>query len=121
MARAAPDVSIGLAVRRARTRSGKTQAALAESAELAVETVSRIERGIVMPSAAVLLRLAHGCGTTIDAMLREKPTRRRARAALARIVAMLEPLHDEDLDRIHRGLRALLGVRSVKLRTKSSS
>ena len=53
MPRARPDVAIGRAVRRARAATGLTQAGLAEATDLAVETVSRIERGTVSPSALV--------------------------------------------------------------------
>jgi transcriptional regulator with XRE-family HTH domain len=78
---------IGAAVRELRTRQGLTQAALAE------------------------------LGVTLTALLGPVPkvtTRPKVRPALARVVALLSSLSDEDLADVYSGLLKFLAVRDRK-------
>jgi transcriptional regulator with XRE-family HTH domain len=109
---------IGAAVRELRTRQGLTQAALAERADLVVETVSRLEAGKVNLTVEAVERLAAaGLGVTLTALLGPVPkvtTRPKVRPALARVVALLSSLSDEDLADVYSGLLKFLAVRDRK-------
>jgi transcriptional regulator with XRE-family HTH domain len=58
-----------------RARHGLSQAQLAYRAGTSQQSISRIERGLVSPSVALLERLAVACGEelVLDARLREVP------------------------------------------------
>ena len=84
-------------MRAGRRRAGLTQRALAKQAGVPQPTISRIERGLVSPSADTLQRLLRACGmelaaverpgagvdrTLIDERLRLTPGGRARQAAL---------------------------------------
>ena len=58
-------------LRRHRTERGITQAALAEAADVHLNTVGLIERGRTAPSLDVLIRLAAGVGSSAASMVGE--------------------------------------------------
>lgn len=104
--------SIGRAVRSSRASAGLTQAMLAERASLATETISRIEAGGMNISIGALEGVARALGLSIADLMEPLPPRAsRVRPAIAQIVAVLEPLADDDLDRVRRALRLLLDAR----------
>ncbi len=107
-------VRLGRAIRRLRAENGVTQALLAEKAELAAETISRLEGGTVDISVLRLEKLAmKGLRVPLTALLDppEKRGRSQPRAALSKVLALIEDLSDEDLDDIYVGLKRLLAVR----------
>jgi transcriptional regulator with XRE-family HTH domain len=64
-------------VQRVRKAHRFTQATLAEAAETTTETVSRIERGILEPSASLLARLATALGVSMDTLAGLAPSKGR--------------------------------------------
>ena len=97
---------IGAALRRARTVKGLTQAELGELAEVAPETLSRIERNKLSASLDLARRLAQALGVTIDDLLK-KPSAAKTptlRPAEARLVALVRDL---DEPQVHEAVRAL--------------
>lgn len=115
MARSSTLKKVGEAVRAARNGRGLTQAVVAERAELAVETISRIESGDVNISIVALDKLAvSGLGVSVVSLFEHVPklVKPPGRTGVARIVALVEDLADEDLADVHLALRALLRVRS---------
>src|SRR5260370_32886144 len=61
-------------VKRAREARQLTQAALAEAADTTPETISRVERGMLEPSASLLARLAVAVDTSMDSPAALTPT-----------------------------------------------
>src|SRR5260370_14532596 len=62
-------------VKRDRGARQVTQAAMAEAADTTPETISRVERGNLEPSASLLARLAVALGTSMDSLAGLSPTR----------------------------------------------
>jgi transcriptional regulator with XRE-family HTH domain len=99
-------------VRRLRVQAGLTQGQLAERAEMADATVSRVERGRLEPSSALLAKLAQALKVRADDLLgpvREagKP---RYRASVAKLVATIEDLDDAAVDDVTRAIKMLLAI-----------
>ncbi|MEM9068325.1 MAG: helix-turn-helix transcriptional regulator [Myxococcota bacterium] len=67
----------------ARTRTGMTQRELAERARVSAEFVSRVERGVAVPSLETLLRLCDALGCTPNDLL--LPSADAARALYDRL------------------------------------
>ncbi len=64
-----------------RLAHGLTQAELAEAVGLTIESLSRAERGTILPTVNTLGRLATALGTTIDALAgRERRTTEPSRS-----------------------------------------
>jgi len=55
-------VKIGKRVADLRKASGKTQADIAETTDLSNESISRLERGVSMPSVGTLVKIAQAIG-----------------------------------------------------------
>jgi len=113
--RAIPLLSgFGAAVRERRKERGLTQAQVAESAGIAVETVSRIEGGRLASLSLVLAaRVASTLGSTLQALLagvRSPAPVDALRAEERRIVGLLQTVDDAELGRVRRGLQSLLSV-----------
>lgn len=66
---------VGQAIARQRNRSGLTQEAVAEQLGIGMEAVSRIERGIVVPTIARLIELATVFDCDAADLLTESSTR----------------------------------------------
>jgi transcriptional regulator with XRE-family HTH domain len=118
MPRAKPaDTSLGNAVRRARVSAGLSQAQLAERTDVAIETISRTERGVLAPSVAVLVRIADALEVGLDELVRGRRSHGPTKAArtqsveVRRITSLLHGLDNEALDSVHRGLQAFLRLR----------
>ncbi len=74
---------LGKALRDLRRRSGLSQEALAERAELSRNFVAQIERGESTPTVATLSRLAGALGTTVGELLGEEPAAGEPAASVA--------------------------------------
>jgi len=102
---------VGPNLRRLRLAAGLTQAEVAERAGVADATLSRIERGRLVPSVALAGKLADALGTTVDALL-ERPTKKRQKPELRRcdrqLLALVRDLSDAQVDDVTRGLRLIL-------------
>jgi transcriptional regulator with XRE-family HTH domain len=117
--RAIPLLSgFGAAVRERRLARGLTQAQVAESAGIAVETVSRIEGGRLASLSLVLAsRVATTLGSTLQGLLAGVPApdpARSLRAEERRIVGLLTSVDDTQLGRVRRGLQSLLAVQDSR-------
>ncbi len=117
-------VGFGAKVRERRKERGLTQAQVAESAGIAVETVSRIEGGRLASLSLVLAsRVATTLGATIQTLLAGVPSPEpndTLRAEERRIVGLLQAVDDHELSRVRRGLQSLLAVSDSRrpLRTR---
>lgn len=104
----------GAAVRQRRKERGLTQAQVAESTGIAVETVSRIEGGRLASVSLVLAsRVATTLGSTLQTLLagvRSPEPHDSLRAEERRIVGLLQTVDDGELGRVRRGLQSLLAV-----------
>ncbi len=60
-------------VRRIRTQRGLTQVELATASQIEQSTISRLERGHVLPNAADLANLAEALDSTTEALMRPVP------------------------------------------------
>ena len=112
--------NIATNVRRLRTAAGLSQGQLAERADMADATISRIERGRLEPSSALLGKLAAALKVRADDLLGapREPSKTRGRPAIAKLVAVVEDLDDAQVDDITRALKLVLAVgrRSVRPR-----
>jgi transcriptional regulator with XRE-family HTH domain len=71
-------LSVGKAIAARRQEAGLTQEQVAEQLKIGNEAVSRMERGLVMPTVARLLELA-ACLTAMPRLLVESSNRRPSR------------------------------------------
>lgn len=92
-------------LRKRRRALGLTQAALAERADVSVELVSRIERGLCLPSLATLVRFCDALSTTPNVILGydEPPQEREADRLLAKLKA-LPKTRRREIERIAEAL-----------------
>jgi transcriptional regulator with XRE-family HTH domain len=117
-------LGFGAKVRERRKERGLTQAQVAESAGIAVETVSRIEGGRLASLSLLLAsRVATTLGSSIQALLTGVPSpepKDTLRAEERRIVGLLQTVDDRELGRVRRGLQSLLAVSDSRrpLRTR---
>lgn len=104
---------IGAALRRARTLRGLTQAELGELAEVAPETLSRIERNKLSASLDLARRLAQALGVTVDDLLKKPSASKRPelRPAEARLVALVRDLDEPQVHEVVRAVKTLMDVR----------
>lgn len=99
-------------VRRLRVAAGLTQGQLAEKADMADATISRIERGRLDPSSTLISKLATALKVKADDLLgtpREtgKP---RYRASVSKLVSVVEDLDDGAVDDVTKAVKLLLAV-----------
>ncbi len=96
--------SVGKAIARQRLQSGLTQEAVAEHLGIGMEAVSRMERGVVVPTIARLAELAQLFGCELAELLRETSNRPTEQAIV--LTQQLTRLDDCDrsllLDTIER-------------------
>jgi len=99
-------------VRHFRTVNGLTQGQLAERADMADATISRIERGRLGPSAALVAKLAAALRVKADDLLgpMRPSTKARHRAPVAKLVALVDDLDDGQIDDITRAVKLILAV-----------
>lgn len=109
---------IGAAVRNYRTLLGMTQTQVAEIADVAPETLSRIERNRLAASLDLTRRLAQALDVKVDDLLAEKapPKRRALRPAEARLLGLVRKLDEPQIDDLRRALELLLAVGRLSAR-----
>jgi transcriptional regulator with XRE-family HTH domain len=108
---------LGPIVRRRRQQLGLTQADLAAAADIADETVSRIERGRLTPSVDIAERIARALGTTASALREAKaPKVTGTRPCDARLLAVVRDLDDTAVDDVVRAVKVLLAVGAKRVR-----
>ncbi len=109
---------LGANVRRRRIEQGLTQSQLAEAAGIADATISRIERGRLVPTTKLAERIARALDTSLDGLTgKGKPrTEAKGRASVARLVALVRDLDDGQVDDVTKALKLLIAVgrRSAK-------
>jgi len=108
---------LGPAIRRRRQELGLTQSDLAGAADIANETVSRIERGRLTPSVIIAERIAQALGNSLE-QLRE---RKRVppvgpRPCEARLLALVRDLDDTAVDDLARAMKVMLAVGAKRSR-----
>lgn len=89
-----PDLEL-LAIRRVRelrAAKGMTEQELAARADLTPEAITRVERGVRVPTLATIGKLAHGLGVSPAELLGPTPPQREPRLsrAVARVVTKLQ-------------------------------
>lgn len=108
------DQEIGERIRKLRLLRGWSQAALAEAADLTVEGVSRIERGVRAPRVNTLRSIGAALNTPVSVLLGE-PLAGQDEAGVpvsADLLAVIDPLLDESAatrETAARLVRALVG------------
>lgn len=109
---------IGAAVRDYRTRLGMTQLQVSELADVAPETLSRIERNKLAASLDLARRLADALEVKVDDLFepRRPPVKRVFRPAEIRLLALLRGLDEPEIDDLTRALRLVLEVGSRRSR-----
>lgn len=102
---------LGSQIANIRKRRNLTQAQLAESVNVATETISRIERGISIPSVKTLEKISHALQTPLTDFFAFEPAP-PARAddrenALAKVMMLLQNKKRADIQLSHQVLKAL--------------
>lgn len=114
-------IDIASGVKRAREARHLTQAALAEAAETSPETISRVERGMLEPSASLLARLALALGTTMDSLAGlspQKAVRSNNGPEVKRVVRQLRRLSPDAVRRIGAVVEMIQPKSSGRRRTR---
>ena len=97
---------LGAQIAEQRRHRGLTQAELAEVADVASETISRLERGAAMPSLTRLNDIATALGTELrDLLPTAKPSAKHR--ALARFNSLALDLSSDEIEALTRVARAL--------------
>ena len=112
MSRATFPQHLHSALRALRIRKGLTQSELAQRGGVVDATISRIERGRLHPSTAVIVRLAAALEVSVESLVegQSPPSESTARPSIARLVAIADRLDDASVDDITRGLKLLLAA-----------
>lgn len=80
-------------------------------ANIADETVSRIERGRMVPSVEIAERIAAALQTTLGELRAKKPPKEPGlRPCEARLLALVRDLSNPQVDDVVRALRLLLNI-----------
>jgi putative transcriptional regulator len=107
-----------------RREAGLTQGELAERAELAVETISRMENGHWSNTTIeVAERLAQALGVSMVALFEPIASTPKSglRSGEKRVLALISGLADDQLADVHRALQLLLDVRVRRGRRRRKS
>lgn len=100
---------VGRKMRELRRERRLSQAQLAEQADLAPHTVSRIERGEQAPSLDGLARIAKALHVEVADLFLREPRTRGGETALASLLAAVPDGPEELRGRVRAALRALAG------------
>lgn len=93
--------TIGTRVKLARTKTKLTQEQLAERIEKSVETVSNIERGLVLPTIETLLQIASVLKTTVAELVNEESQTHKTTRRVdleAKLQSIVKSMNDDKLD-----------------------
>lgn len=109
---------IGKRIAALRKEKGFTQAQLAESIDVVLETISRLERGVSIPSISTLEDMAEALGIPLKdifdfhiATKKQSP----AEKEIARVVALLKNRKADEIKLAHTLLQDLFrGIRNLK-------
>lgn len=114
---------IGSAVRNYRTILGMTQAEIAELADVAAETVSRIERNKIATSLDLTRRLADVLQVSVDELVHPsgRPKRPALRPSESRLLALMRELDDAQVDELTRALKTLMALGRQKYAPRGST
>lgn len=109
---ALPRSPIPANLRRLRVAAGLTQAELAEEAEIANETVSRLERGRIEPSIDLLRRLARALRVSESELVarRASPKVSNLRVAERRLLALVRNWDDASIEELVRAVKLIVGA-----------
>lgn len=102
---------LGNKVAEFRLAQGLTQAQLAEVVGLSVETISRLERGVTIPSLKTLDHLAKALKTPISHFFEFGGASKKSKAyekELAQLNASLRTLSHKQLGKVHKVVRVLV-------------
>lgn len=113
MTRAQEKPRIGARVRALRNDAGLTQEQLAAEVDVAPETMSRIERGRLVPSTDLVTRIAAGLGVPTGALFDKSAAKPRAptlRPVERRLLTYVRDLPDALVEDLIRGVRLLVEV-----------
>lgn len=113
MARRQEPLRIGARVRALRNQAGLKQAELAEAVGIAPESMSRIERGRLGPSTALVKKLADAIGVEAGALFESTPTTPRQpalRPVERRLLTLVRDLPDPLVEDLIRGARLLIEI-----------
>jgi len=98
--------AVGRAIAYQRQQRGMTQEEVAERLQIGMEAVSRMERGIVVPTIVRLAELAQIFGCELTDLLRETSSRPLEQAV--RLAHQLEQLTDDDRQWVTDTMTALM-------------
>lgn len=105
--------NIATNVRRFRQAGGMTQAQLAAAADVADATISRIERGRLVPSVELAGRLAKALDLGVDDLLGPEPKdakKGQLRPAVARLFALVKDMDDAQVDDVVKGVKLIISA-----------
>lgn len=100
-------------VRRLRQAAGMTQAQLASAADVADATISRIERGRLVPSVELAQRLAKALDLGVDDLVGPtlpEPRKAPLLPAVARLVALVKDMNDGQVDDIAKAVKLIMAA-----------
>lgn len=114
---------IGSAVRSYRSLLGMTQSEVAELADVAPETLSRIERNKIAASLDLTRRLAESLQVSIDELIdpQRRPAKRALRPAEARLLNVVRDLDDAQVDEVTRALKTLMSFGRPRTRDRTTA
>lgn len=98
---------VGKAIAHQRQQRGLTQEAVAERLEIGMEAVSRMERGVVVPTIVRLAELAHIFDCELVDLLRETSPRPQEQAII--LSQQLATLNNDDRQLVMGMMTALIG------------
>lgn len=102
---------LGNKVAEFRLAHGLTQAQLAEKVDMSVETISRLERGVTIPSLKTLEHVAKTLKTPVGQFFEFSGTSPKSQAyeqELVKLNALLRTLSHKKLSQVHKILKLVL-------------
>jgi transcriptional regulator with XRE-family HTH domain len=115
-----PPMTFGEKIRKLRREKKLSQAELADKVSMNSNHLSRLERGVGLPSTEILKRLAQTLEVSIDYLLSEDDTDAPAaevrieNKALAERVKLIEELDSEDQEAVFRVIDSMLTKKKMR-------
>ena len=104
---------IGAKIKETRRSKGFTQEHLSEMIDVSVETISRLERGVSMPSLKTLENIAQAFGAPLKSFFDfdEKPSKNKTfERELSRLIAFLRTLNIKQIKLIREVLKTTFAL-----------